>query len=77
VHTHGAIEKTAGSLLGEGGRALHTALRGYMERGFGLHYVTAREMFNVARAAMAGKTGDPSEYFDFIIPPPPIARSAG
>ncbi|HWO22756.1 MAG TPA: hypothetical protein VNO30_28545 [Kofleriaceae bacterium] len=73
VHTHGAIEKTAASLLGAGGRALHTALRGYMDRGFGLHYVTAREMFNVARAAMAGKTGDPSQYFDLVVPPPPIA----
>ena len=26
VHTHGAIEKTAASLLGDGGRALHAAL---------------------------------------------------
>lgn len=75
VHTHGAIEHTAGSLLGDGGRALHTALAGYMARGFRLHYVTAREMFNVARAAMAGKTGDPSAYFDFIVPPPPIAQA--
>jgi hypothetical protein len=73
VHTHGAIEKTAASLLGDGGRALHTALRGYMDRGWHLHYVTAREMYNVARAAMAGKTGDPSAYFDFLVPPPPIA----
>ena len=37
-----------------------------------LHYVTAREMFNVARAAMDGKPGDPSAYFDYVIPPPPI-----
>jgi hypothetical protein len=74
VHTHGAIEKTADSLLGAGGREMHAALRGYMQRGWGLHYVTAREMFNVARAAMDGKTGDPSAYFDHIVPPPPISR---
>ncbi|MBA3391425.1 MAG: hypothetical protein H0T89_02220 [Deltaproteobacteria bacterium] len=73
VHTHGAIEKTADSLLGEGGRVLHTALRNYMNQGWNLHYVTAREMFNVARAAMDGKTGSPSGYFDYLIPPPPIA----
>jgi len=73
VHTHGAIEKTADSLLGAGGRALHTALRSHMHSGWQLHYVTAREMFNVARAAMDGKTGDPSAYFDYLIPPPPIA----
>jgi hypothetical protein len=74
VHTHGAIEKTADSLLGAGGRELHTALRHYMQDGFHLHYVTAREMFNVARAAMDGKTGDPNAYFDYVIAPPPIAK---
>ena len=31
-------------------------------------------MFNVARAAMDGKAGDPSAYFDYVIAPPPIAR---
>jgi hypothetical protein len=29
-------------------------------------------MFNVARAAMDGKTGNPNSYFDYVIPPPPI-----
>ncbi len=74
VHTHGAIEKTASSLLGEGGRALHAALQRQTTSGLALHYVTAREMFNVARAAMDGKSGDPGGYFDYIVPPPPIAR---
>lgn len=73
VHTHGAIEKTAASLLGEGARAMHTRLQEYKQKGWKLHYVTAREMFNVARAAMDGKSGDPSEYFDYIVKPPPIA----
>ncbi len=73
VHTHGAIEKTADSLLGEGGRNLHSALAEHARSGVTLHYVTAREMFNVARAAMDGKTGDPSAYFDYVIKPPPIA----
>jgi hypothetical protein len=75
VHTHGAIEKTAASLLGEGGRNLHSALAGHTREGMSLHYVTAREMFNVARAAMDGKSGDPSAYFDYVIRPPPIAIS--
>lgn len=75
VHTHGAIEKTADSLLGEGGRALHSALREVMTNGDSLHYVTAREMFNVARAAMDGKLGNPNAYFDYIVKPPPIATS--
>ncbi|HTL32379.1 MAG TPA: hypothetical protein VL326_04615 [Kofleriaceae bacterium] len=73
VHTHGAIEKTAVSLLGEGARAMHTALQKYKRDGWQLHYVTAREMFNVARAAMDGKNGSPADYFDYIVKPPPIA----
>lgn len=73
VHTHGAIERTADSLLGDGGHALHRALQAQVARGFTLHYVTAREMYNVARAAMDGHAGDPSSYFDYRIPPPPIA----
>ncbi|MGE0545933.1 MAG: hypothetical protein AB7O24_07670 [Kofleriaceae bacterium] len=75
VHTHGAIEGTAASLLGDGGRALHTALGEVMRTGSKLHYLTAREMFNVARAAMDGKSGDPSGYFDYVVAPPPIASA--
>ncbi len=75
VHTHGAIENTAASLLGDGGRALHRALREQViERGDELHYVTAREMFNVARAAMDGHAGNPNAFFDYVIAPPPIAQ---
>ena len=49
------------------------ALADHMRRGWALHYVTAREMYNVARAAMDGKSGDPSAYFDDVVPPPPVA----
>ncbi len=73
VHTHGAIEKTAASLLGDGGRVMHEALQTHT-RNAKLHYVTAREMYNVARAAMDGKLGDPSGYYDYVVPPPPVAR---
>lgn len=75
VHTHGAIERTAASLLGEGGRALHTALTSALNDGqaYRLHYVTARELYNVCYAAMDGKAGDPSSYFDYRVPPPPLA----
>lgn len=74
VHTHGAPEREAASLLGEGGRAMHEALRAFDDRrSFFLHYVTAREMFNVAMAAMDGRSGDPSQYFDHVLPPPPVA----
>jgi hypothetical protein len=76
VHTHGAPDAQAESLLGAGGHALHQALARYNDGvNWQLHYVTAREMFNIARAAMAGLGGSPGQYRDHILPPPPIARA--
>ncbi len=34
-----------------------------------LHYVTAREAYNLVRAAAAHLHGDPRQYLDWIIPP--------
>ncbi len=34
-----------------------------------LHYVSAREMYNIIKAAEAGLSGDPGAYRDFLIPP--------
>jgi hypothetical protein len=75
VHTHGAPEKNARSLLGAGGRALHEHLARRYNDGtrWRLHYVTAREMYNVAMAAMEGASGDPEAYRDRAVPPPPVA----
>jgi hypothetical protein len=75
VHTHGATERNARVLLGEPIAELHEALAD-LGRGGGwrVHYVTAREMYNVARAAMDGHAGSPAEYFDYEIPP---AQRAG
>lgn len=76
VHTHGALESTAASLLGPGGIELHRALARRAEASdLALHYVTAREMYNVARAAMDNKTGDPGDYYDYAIAPPPVATT--
>ncbi|HLK40237.1 MAG TPA: hypothetical protein VKU41_25975 [Polyangiaceae bacterium] len=74
VHTHGAPEAQADSLLGEPGRALHRALGRYNDgERFLLHYVSAREMFNIALSAMHGLRGDPDEYRDRFLSPPPVA----
>jgi hypothetical protein len=78
VHTHGTQEHHADALLGNGARQLHQALAAYNDRQrWSLHYVTAREMYNIAMAAMDGKRGDPSEWFDYKLPPPPVATSGG
>lgn len=75
VHTHGAPERNAASLLGPDGRRLHQYLAARYNDGrrWILHYVTAREMYNVALAAMEGASGDPSAYRDHVVPPPPVA----
>ena len=74
LHTHGAPDREAASLLGEGGHALHRELTTKYNDGknWVLHYVTAREMYNIAIAAMEGKTGDPGAYRDHVIAPPPV-----
>jgi hypothetical protein len=78
VYTHGAPEKTAQSLLGEGGVGLHRELctRYNDGRRWVLHYVTAREMYNIALAAMDGCTGDPRQFRDYELPPPAIVTHA-
>jgi hypothetical protein len=74
VHTHGAPESQAASLLGEPGRAMHRALGRFNDgKDFVLHYVTAREMFNIALAGMDGGRGDPNDWRDYRLPPPPVA----
>jgi hypothetical protein len=76
VHTHGAPEDHAASLLGEPGARLHEALGELAREGVSLHYVTARELYNVAIAAMDGASGDPSRHLDHVLAPPPAAGRA-
>ena len=76
VHTHGAPERNAEVMLGQPIRALHETLASEYNDGtrWNLHYVTAREMYNIAMAAMDGLTGDPGAYRDHLIAPPPVAH---
>ena len=77
VHTHGAPERNAKVLLGDDTARFHDALQAYNDgERWKLHYVSAREMYNVARAAMDGHGGDPSAWFDHEIPRPERAPRA-
>jgi len=40
-----------------------------------LHYVTARETYNIIRAAEDGLTGDPGQYRDYEVAPPPCRKA--
>ena len=72
VHTHGAIERNADVLLGDAMLRFHEALAEYNDgRLWNLHYVSAREMYNLARAAMDGQTANPEQLLDYEVPRPP------
>lgn len=79
VHTHGCADANRAMLLGEPMTALHEHLADNYNDGehYRLHYVTAREMYNIIRAAERGLTGDPDEYRDNVIAPPPAAGVGG
>jgi hypothetical protein len=67
LHTHGAPEANQKVLLGESMRRFHEGLaeRARADSLFNYHYVTAREMYNLARAAEAGFGGDVREALDY------------
>jgi hypothetical protein len=44
--------------------------RAYQKPGYVLHYVSAREAYNIAKAAEAGMKGNPNHYRDYLIKPP-------
>ncbi len=69
LHTHGAPEANQAVLLGDAMVRLHQGLaeRARSDAQFHYHYVTARELYNLARAAEAGWTGSVAEARDFEI----------
>lgn len=72
LHTHGAQETDMDTLLGEPVDRMFTDLEQRYNDGvkYALHYVSAREMYNIIKAAEAGCTGSPAGYRDFIVPRP-------
>ncbi|HXI82734.1 MAG TPA: hypothetical protein VNL17_01440 [Verrucomicrobiae bacterium] len=74
VHTHGCQEMNFDAALGSSAAEMHRHLQKKYNDGtkFVLHYVSAREVFNLIKAAEAGQTGDPNRYRDYVLPPPPV-----
>lgn len=72
VHTHGCKEENMQVLLGPPMLSLHHCLAREYNDGarYKLHYVTAREMYNIIKAAERGMDGDPGQYRDFRLLPP-------
>jgi len=63
LHTHGARADNAAMLTGEAMVHFQRGLAEYCEaEGIKRHFVTARELFNIIKAAEAGLAGDPGDY---------------
>ena len=79
IHTHGAQEVDASTLLGAPMDEAFCYLESRYNDGkdWKLHYVSAREMYNIVKAAEAGHDGDPGRYRDFAIPRPRYATTGG
>ena len=57
------------SFLSAANKAVFAAMEKWWKRPpFRLHYATAREAYNIVKAAEAGKSGDPNDYRDFECP---------
>lgn len=70
VHGHGAPELKRQVLLGKPCEKMFKYLETKYNDGkrYCLHYVSAREMYNIIRAAEDGRSGNPKEYRDYEIP---------
>ena len=70
LHTHGAMRQNEAHNLGKMAEQFFSELeKTFRNPGSGsLHYVTAREMFNIIKAAEAGMTGNPGDFRDYKIP---------
>lgn len=69
VFTHGAPGEDNGVLLGEPIKGMHSYLNEKYNDGnkFFLHYVTARELFNIIRAAEDNKKGNPNQFRNYEV----------
>jgi hypothetical protein len=81
LHTHGAPESNQRVLLGPPMTDFHRELarRAGADPAFHFHYVTAREMYNLARAAEAGWQGtvDGARDYELVWDPRPETDLCG
>jgi hypothetical protein len=69
LHAHGALESSHDALFGDAAVRFHEDLarRAAEDPHFHYHYVTAREMYNLAKAAEAGWTGSVADARDYLL----------
>jgi len=69
VHTHGCQDQNLTDAYFENLGRMFTHLETKYNDGlnYRLHYVTAREMYNIIKAAEAGEAGKPDDYRDYLL----------
>lgn len=69
VHCHGVQEQDCDVLFGQWTHEMFCYLENQYNDGtaYQLHYVTAREMYNIIKAAEAGESGPPGSYRDYVL----------
>ena len=66
LHCHGMDPRDHAAMLGAPVQDfLRRLLAARAEDGYRVHFVTAREMVNIALAACDGRDGDPGQYRDY------------
>ena len=66
LHCHGMDPRDESAMYGAPMQEfLESITTAAQEQGFGLHFVTAREMANIALAACDGREGNPNEFRDY------------
>lgn len=72
IHTHGTQEQDMDTLLGQPFYEMCQYLDEKYNDGenYQLHYVSAREMYNIVKAAEAGEQENPNNYRDFEVAAP-------
>lgn len=76
MHTHGIRTESHSVCFGDFAKQMYETLQRTCNdgRNFVLHYVTARETYNIVKAAEAGCSGNPNHYRDFDISAPANTR---
>ena len=71
VYCHGTQEDDIDALLGNSANKMFSYLEEKYNDGkqYKLHYVTAREIYNIIKAAEAGNSGNPFLFRDYLIKP--------
>ena len=71
LHCHGMDPRDESSMVGEASQRFMRDLMDWVQENpeNRLHFVTAREMANIALAATDGKEGNPSDYRDYRFQP--------